>query len=66
MSELSNKKPYSKNPIKDLIYQALQDSASNNIVMHKIDDENGVIEIDYEKITKAILKSLAKAGYKII
>ena len=57
---------YSKNPVKELIYQALQDSAANNIVMHTIDDQNGVIEIDYEKITRAILKSLSNAGYKII
>lgn len=64
--KLQNKKPYSKNPVKDLIYQALQDSAPNNIVMHAIDHDNGVIEIDYEKITKAILKSLSSAGYKII
>jgi nitrogen regulatory protein PII-like uncharacterized protein len=54
------------NPVKDIIYQALQDSASNNIVMHTIDDENGVIEINYEKITKAILKSLNNNGYKIV
>ena len=54
------------NPVKDIIYQALQDSASNNIVMHTIDDQNGVIEINYEKITKAILKSLNSNGYKIV
>jgi nitrogen regulatory protein PII-like uncharacterized protein len=57
---------YSKNPVKDIIFQALQNSASDNIVMHTIDDENGVIEIDYEKITRAILKALNNAKYKII
>ena len=54
------------NPVKQIIYQALQDSAPQGIVMHAIDNDNGVIEIDYEKITKAILKSLAKDGYKIV
>jgi hypothetical protein len=55
----------SKNPIKDLIFVALQDSFSDSVVFHKIDDDNSIIEMDYEKITKAILKSLAKEGYQI-
>lgn len=54
------------NPVKEIIFKSLQDTASNNIVMHTIDNEHGVIEIDYEKITKAILKSLNSEGYKII
>jgi len=53
------------NPVKNIIYQALQDCASDSIVMHAIDDKNGVIEIDYEKITRAILKSLSRENYKI-
>ena len=54
-----------KNPVKEIIYEALQGSASNSIIMHAIDKDNGVIEIDYEKITRAILKSLAENEYKI-
>lgn len=54
------------NPVKEIIYQALQDSAPDGIIMHAIDNDNGVIEIDYEKITKAILKSLAEENYKIV
>lgn len=56
----------SKNPIKDLIFVALQDSFSSSVTFHKIDEDNSVIEMDYHKITKAILKSLAKDGYKIV
>jgi hypothetical protein len=54
------------NPIKDIIFKALQDSFSANVVFHTIDDKNSTIEMDYEKITKAILKSLAQAEYKIV
>jgi hypothetical protein len=54
------------NPIKDIIFKALQDSFSQNVVFHTIDDKNSIIEMDYEKITKAILKSLAQAEYKIV
>ena len=53
------------NPVKDIIFKALQDSFSANVTFHKIDDDNSVIEMDYNKITKEILKSLAKAGYQI-
>jgi len=56
----------SKNPIKDLIFVALQDSFSDSVTFHKIDDDNSVIEMDYDKITKAILKSLDQEGYRII
>ena len=56
----------SKNPIKDLIFVALQDSFSSSVTFHKIDEDNSVIEMDYDRITKAILKSLAKDGYKIV
>ena len=55
----------SKNPVKDLIFVALQDSFSDSVVFHKIDDDNSIIEMDYNKITRAILKSLAKEGYQI-
>ena len=55
----------SKNPIKDLIFVALQDSFSDSVVFHKIDEDNSIIEMDYEKITRSILKSLAKEGYQI-
>lgn len=54
------------NTIKDIIFKALQDSFSENVVFHKIDEKNSIIEMDYEKITKAILKSLAQAEYKIV
>lgn len=54
------------NPVKQIIYQALQDSAPEGIVMHAIDNDNGVIEIDYEKITRAILKALTKENYQIM
>lgn len=54
------------NPIKDTIFKALQDSFSENVVFHTIDDKNSIIEMDYEKITKSILKSLAQAEYKIV
>lgn len=54
------------NPIKDIIFKALQDSFSQNVVFHTIDDKNSIIEMDYEKITKAILKSLSQAEYKIV
>ena len=54
------------NPIKGIIFKALQDSFSESVVFHKIDDTNSIIEMDYEKITKAILKSLAQADYKIV
>jgi len=53
------------NPIKDIIFKALQDSFSENVTFHKIDDSNSIIEMDYEKITKSILKSLASEGYQI-
>jgi hypothetical protein len=55
----------SKNPVKDLIFVALQDSFSDSVTFHKIDEDNSIIEMDYENITKAILKSLAKEGYQI-
>lgn len=57
---------YSKNPVKDIIYQALQNSVTEHIVMHKIDNDNSVMEVDYEKITKSILKSLNENQYKIV
>lgn len=56
----------SKNPVKNIIYDALQKSASDHIIIHRIDPKNSVMEIDYEKITKAILKSLNDNGYKIV
>ncbi len=56
----------SKNPIKDLIFVALQDSFSDSVTFHKIDDDNSIIEMDYEKITKTILESLDQEGYRII
>ena len=57
---------YSKNPVKDIIYTALQNSASESIVIHRIDQKNSAMEINYEKITKSILKSLNDGGYKIV
>lgn len=57
---------YSKNPVKDIIYQALQNSVTEHIVIHKIDNDNSIMEVDYEKITKSILKSLNENKYKII
>lgn len=54
-----------KNPVKNIIFKALQYSASDSITMHAIDHDNGVIDIDYEKITKAIMSALASEGYKI-
>lgn len=56
----------SNNPVKNIIYDALQQSASDYIIIHRIDPKNSAMEIDYEKITREILKSLAKNGYKII
>jgi hypothetical protein len=53
------------NPIKNIIFKALQDSFSENVIFHKIDDSNSIIEMNYEKITKTILKCLAQSGYKI-
>ena len=55
----------SKNPVKNILYGALQKSV-DYISIHRIDRENSIIDIDYEKITKTILKSLSESGYKII
>lgn len=54
-----------KNPIKNIIFNALQNSASDNIKIHEIDFDNGVIDINYENITKAIMSALTSEGYKI-
>lgn len=53
------------NPVKDIIFKALQDSFSENVVFHKIDDDNSIIEMDYNEITREILKYLSKEGYQI-
>jgi len=45
---------------------ALQDSFSDSVTFHKIDEDNSIIEMDYEKITKSILESLDQEGYRII
>lgn len=55
----------SKNPVKNIIFEALQNSVPEYVIVHKIDPQNSAIEIDYEKITKHILRLLAKNGYKI-
>lgn len=54
------------NPVKEIIFNALQNSYSDSIVIHTIDDENSAIEMDYHKITKAILKALGENNYKIV
>jgi len=56
----------SKNKVKQIIYNSLQESANDGIQVHRIDSVNSIIEIDYEKITNKILKDLAKEKYKII
>lgn len=53
------------NPVKDIIFKALQDSFSSSVTFHQIDNDNSIIEMDYNKITKIILKSLASDGYQI-
>ena len=54
------------NPIKVVIFKSLQDSFAENVTFHKIDDENSIIEMDYERITKEILRDLQKEGYSIV
>ena len=54
------------NPIKVVIFKSLQDSFAENVTFHKIDDENSIIELDYERITREILRDLQKEGYSIV
>ena len=54
------------NPIKIIIFKSLQDSFAENVTFHKIDDENSIIEMDYERITREILRDLQKEGYSIV
>lgn len=54
------------NPIKVVIFKSLQDSFAENVTFHKIDDENSIIEMDYESITREILRDLQKEGYSIV
>ena len=54
------------NPIKVVIFKSLQDSFAENVTFHKIDDENSIIEMDYERITREILRDLQKEGYSIV
>lgn len=54
------------NPIKVVIFKSLQDSFAENVIFHKIDDENSIIEMDYESITREILRDLQKEGYSIV
>ena len=53
-------------PIKVVIFKSLQDSFAENVTFHKIDDENSIIEMDYERITREILRDLQKEGYSIV
>ena len=52
-------------PIKDVIFKSLQDSFAENVTFHKIDDDNSIIEMNYERITREILRDLQKQGYTI-
>lgn len=53
------------NKIQDIIFDALQNSYVDAIVIHKIDSENSAIEMDYYKITEELMDALDKNGYHI-
>jgi hypothetical protein len=49
----------------DIIIKTLQDSLTQNIKMHQI-NEHFIMEIMYEAILDSIVDDLDKAGYTII
>jgi hypothetical protein len=54
------------NDIKEIIFDALQNSYADAVIVHKIDSENSAIEMDYHMIAYSIINSLDENGYQII
>lgn len=52
--------------IKSILFEALQTSFVHSVIIHKIDNENSAIEMDYESIADAIINALFENGYDII
>jgi hypothetical protein len=51
--------------IKNIIFNALQDSYVDCVIIHKIDNQNSAIEMDYHKIAQSLLDALFNKNYKI-
>jgi hypothetical protein len=51
--------------IKNIIFNALQDSYVDCVIIHKIDNQNSAIEMDYHKIAKFLIDSLLDKNYEI-
>lgn len=52
--------------LKEILSNALQESYVQSVIVHKIDNENSAIEMDYDTIVFAILQSLKDNDYEII
>lgn len=52
--------------IKEIIFDALQHSYADSVIVHKIDSENSAIEMDYESIAAAIINALTNKDYIIL
>lgn len=53
------------NNVKEIIFDALQHSYADAVIVHKIDSENSAIEMDYHMIAYAIIEKLNDCGYQI-
>jgi hypothetical protein len=52
--------------IKEIIFDALQHSYADAVIVHKIDSENSAIEMDYHMIAYAIIDKLNENKYQIV
>ena len=52
--------------IKEIIFDALQHSYADAVIVHKIDSENSAIEMDYHMIAYTIIDKLNENKYQIV
>lgn len=52
--------------IEQIIFDSLKNVFTSALTVHTIDDQNSAMELDYEKIAKAIIDDLGKNNYFIV